>query len=198
MPKKGVEELDVGKKQYREMDAGGQAGANDKDTGDRLELTNAHREFNKGLKTYASYKVSNIVLGEDLVQDTFIKTWNYIARKGKINGMKAFLYNILNNLIVDEYRKRKHKPTSLDALIDDGFSPGVDNSERFINIMDAKRVVLLIRILPVSYRHVMNLRFIDDLTIKEICVIVGESENTVSVRIHRGVKKMKILCEAFE
>ena len=53
------------------------------------------------------------------MQDTFIKTWNYLAREGKIDLMKPFLYHILNCLIIDEYRR--HKNFSLDALMSDGF-----------------------------------------------------------------------------
>lgn len=70
-------------------------------------LATAHSDFAKRLTTYASYKIYDRMLGDDLVQDTFLKTWKYLVKGGKIDIMKAFLYHILNNLIVDEYRKRK-------------------------------------------------------------------------------------------
>lgn len=77
-------------------------------------LTVAHHDYEKGLKARAFFKVRNHEIGEDLVQETFMKTWIYLVRGGKIDVMKAFLYHILNHLIVDEYRK--HKTTSLDVL----------------------------------------------------------------------------------
>ena len=65
----------------------------------------AHNDYEKGLNARAFFKLSNHETGEDLVQHTFMKTWIYLVKGGKIEIMKAFLYHILNNLIVDEYRK---------------------------------------------------------------------------------------------
>ena len=87
----------------------------------RIILGQAHDEFEKGLNTRAFFKVSDHAIGEDLVQETFMKTWSYLVKGGKIDVMKAFLYHVLNNLIVDEYRKRK--TTSLDVLLEKGFEP---------------------------------------------------------------------------
>lgn len=159
----------------------------------RSELALAHTDHNKALNAYAFYKLSDYALGQDLVQDTFVKTWGYMIRNGKINGMRSFLYHILNNLIVDEYRKKKYKSTSLEVLMEKGFSPSFDNSGSFINIMDGKRAILLIKDLPVVYQEVMNMRYIQDLSLKEMSVLTGQSENTLSVRVHRGVSKLKLL-----
>jgi RNA polymerase sigma-70 factor (ECF subfamily) len=127
------------------------------------------------------------------VQDTFVKTWSYLVKKGKIDGMKAFLYHILNNLIVDEYRKRKYKHASLDVLLEDGYMPSVDESEHLFNTLDGKVIIPLIKDLPKIYQKVVHMRYVQEMTIKEICLITGKTENTISVRIHRGVQKLKIL-----
>lgn len=156
-------------------------------------FTTAHNDFSKGLNSYAFFKVSDRVLGADLVQDTFIKTWTYLVKKGNILGMRAFLYHILNNLIVDEYRKRKYKTASLDALIEEGFTPSVDDSTRIYNILDGKVAILLIKDLPEIYRSVIHMRYVQDFSLKEIAMITGQTENTISVRMHRGVSKLKIL-----
>ncbi len=161
----------------------------------RGELTDAHSDYNKGLNSYASQKLSNKSLGEDLVQDTFIKTWSYLVKRGKIDGMRAFLYHILNNLIIDEYRKRKYRPISLDTLLEDGYTPSVDDSVKLFNILDGKRVIPLIDKLPTIYQKVMKMRYIQDLTVKEIATLTGKSENIISVRIHRGVKRLRLLYE---
>ena len=70
-------------------------------------LAIAHSDYEKGLNARAYFKVSNRELGEDLVQQTFMKTWIYLTKGGEVKNMKAFLYHILNNLIIDEYRKKK-------------------------------------------------------------------------------------------
>jgi len=154
-------------------------------------LTNAYLEHKKGLKTRAFFKVHNTETSEDLVQDTFMKTWIYLVKGGKIDIMKAFLYNILNNLIVDEYRK--HKTVSLDALIEKGFEPNTNNPERFFDILDGKAAFLFIQRLPEKYQKVMKMKYVQDLTLKEISLLMGQSKNTIAVQLHRGLRKLKKL-----
>ena len=154
-------------------------------------LTIAHDDFKKGLNARAFFRVSNRELGEDLVQQTFMKTWIYLVKGGKIEIMKAFLYHILNNLIVDEYRKRK--TTSLDVLMEKGFEPSVVDSTKLLNVLDGKAALLLIERLPTMYKKVMRMRYVQDLSLAEISLITGLSKNTVAVQIHRGIEKIKIL-----
>lgn len=154
-------------------------------------LTLAHYNYEKGLNACAFFKVHNHLIGEDLVQDTFMKTWIYLVKGGKIEIMKAFLYHILNNLIIDEYRK--HKTTSLEVLVENGYEPSVDDSDRLLNILDGKTALLLIQRLPISFQKVMQMRYIQHLSLKEMSLITGQSKNTVAVQAHRGLEKLKLL-----
>ncbi len=154
-------------------------------------LTAAHHDYEKSLNTYAFFKLNNSTTSQDLVQDTFIKTWGYLVKGGQIDIMKSFLYHVLNNLIVDEYRKRK--VISLDTLLEKGFEPRDDHAEHFTNALDGKAALLLIQRLPETYQKVMRMRYIQDLSIKEMSLITGQSNNTISVQIHRGIEKLKVL-----
>ncbi len=154
-------------------------------------LTVAHHDYQKGLNARAFFKVNDRSLGEDLVQNTFLKTWAYLVKGGKIETMKAFLYHILNNLIVDEYRK--HKTTSLDALVENGFDVSVGDSERLFNTLDGKSASLLIQRLPEKYRNVMRMRYMQTLSLKEMSTITGQTTNTMAVQTHRGMEKLRLL-----
>ncbi len=154
-------------------------------------LSEAHHDFAKGLTTHAFFKLHNQAMSDDLVQDTFMKTWKYLAKEGKIDVMKSFLYHILNNLIVDEYRKRKI--ASLDVLLEKGYEPGVDGRERLVNMLDGKTALLLIAQLPVRYQKIMRMRHAQDLSLEEMSLITGQSKNTLAVQLHRGLEKLKLL-----
>ena len=156
-------------------------------------LTNAHHDYNKGLNSHAFFKIQDHAMGEDMVQDTFLKTWSYLVKGGKIETMKAFLYHILNNLIIDEYRKRKYRTTSLDDLVEKGFEPSTGDHERLIDFLDGKGATLLIARLPLAYQKIMHLRFIQNLSLAEISLITGQTKNTVSVRVCRGLQKLKLI-----
>jgi RNA polymerase sigma factor (sigma-70 family) len=109
--------------------------------------------------------------------------------------MKAFLYHILNNLIVDEYRKKKHETESLDTLIEKGFEPRDEESERVTNFIDGKAALRLIVNLPEIYKKIVHMRFVQGMSLKEISLITGQTKNAISVKIHRGLEKLKALYE---
>lgn len=154
-------------------------------------LTAAHHDFEKGLNARAYFKVSDHMLGEDLVQATFLKTWKYLVKGGKIDIMRAFLYHILNNLIVDEYRKRK--AVSLDVMIEKGFEPAEVEQVNLIDMLDGKKAMLLIALLPIKYQKVMRMRYVQDLTLEEMSLITGKSKNSVAVQAYRGLEMLKVL-----
>lgn len=155
------------------------------------KLTVAHHDYERGLNVHAFFRVHNHAIGEDLVQDTFIKTWAYIVKGGKIDLMKAFLYHVLNNLIVDEYRKRK--TISLDVLLEKGFEPSFENAETLFKRLDTKEALLLIRRLPKTYQRVMHMRYVRSFSVKETALITGQSTNSIAVQTHRGLIKLKKL-----
>jgi RNA polymerase sigma-70 factor (ECF subfamily) len=133
------------------------------------------------------------VLSDDLVQITFMKTWAYLQKKGKIDLMRAFLYHVLNRLIIDEYRKKK--PVSLDLLAEDGVEFAAINSENIFNVIDGKALAVLITKLPPKYRAVINMRYTEDLSLNEMSQRTKESQNTMSVQVHRGLAKLRVLYE---
>jgi RNA polymerase sigma-70 factor, ECF subfamily len=155
------------------------------------EFAEIYRAHVDALFQYCLFKVSDRELAKDLVQETFMKTWIYAAdaESGKIESMKAFLFRTLSNLIVDEYRKRK--TISLDTLAEDGFDPPFDDSDRLLDTIDGERALQLLKFLPEDYRDVVFMRYVQELSLEEIAEITGESKNTLSVRLHRGIKKLK-------
>jgi RNA polymerase sigma factor (sigma-70 family) len=120
-----------------------------------------------------------------------MKTWKYLVKGGKIDVMKAFLYHILNHLIVDEYRK--HKTTSLEVLTDGGFEPIGTAPESILEVLDGKRAIFLIQRLPEKYHKVMRMRYVQDLSLTEMSLITGQTKNTIAVQLHRSLERLKLL-----
>lgn len=161
----------------------------------------AFEEYNDALFRHALLRISNREKAIDLVHDTFTKVWSYIREGYEIDSFRPFLYKVLNNLIIDEYRKRKE--SSLDALLEiEGVDEGSfdELSESSVEILaatiDGRKAFELLEELPDQYREVLIYRFVDQLGPKEISVLTEESENVVSVRIHRGLKLLRQKIEA--
>ena len=153
----------------------------------------SYAEFHVRLNQYACSRTHDAALAEDLIQSTFLKTWTYLVRGGKIETMEAFLYHVLKALIIDEYRKQS--ATSLDRLLEKGFDPGVDDSNRLVDMLDGQQAAVLIAQLPELYQNVMRLRYMEDLSLREISLITGQTKNAVAVQSHRGLEKLKELYE---
>lgn len=158
----------------------------------------AFDEYADALFRHAMYRLADRERGIELVHDTFTKVWGYVRDEHEIETYKPFLYKVLNNLIIDEYRRRKE--FSLDALLaeegtDEGSFPELHGGsmEELTFSLDAKQAAELIHELPPVYREVITLRFIDGLGPKEISELIEETENVVSVRLHRALKLLKEL-----
>ncbi len=154
-------------------------------------LTQAHHSYDKMLNAHAFFKMQDRAKSQDMVQATFTKTWVYLIKKGEIATMKAFLYHVLNNLIIDEYRKRK--TTSLEILAEKGFEPSSKDFGRLFDILDGKAAFLLIGRLPRKYQNVMSMKYMQDLSAQEISSITGQTKNSVAVQTSRGLHKLKLL-----
>jgi RNA polymerase sigma-70 factor (ECF subfamily) len=168
-----------------------------------LEAFEAHSD---ALFRHAYFRVSDRERAYDLTQDTYLKAWDYIVQGGEVKQYKSFLYRILHNLIIDSYRKKSSR--SLDELLENEATAAATEerlSEGSVREaeerLDEEALIVKIREripeLPEHYREVLTLRFVDGFGTGEIAEMVGVSENVVSVRIHRGIAKLKILCNTY-
>ena len=160
----------------------------------------AFDEYNDALFRHAFFRLSDRERAIELVHDTYIQAWSYVCKGVVIGSYKSFLYKILNNRIIDEYRKQKS--VSLDAMID-----GDESDERYmtelhdhshetlITSIDARHALEYLQDIPPQYREAVVLRYIDGLSPKEIAELIETTENVVSLRIHRGLRALKKILE---
>lgn len=155
----------------------------------------AYEEYADALFRHCLLRVRDREQAKDLVAETFTKTWDYLSQGKKVDYLRAFLYRVANNLIVDQSRRKRS--SSLDAMMDeDGFEVVDENIKDPAILPDARRAMQLLGSLEEMYRAAITMRFIDGLTPKEIAAALSVSENVVSVRIHRGIERLKRLAES--
>lgn len=161
----------------------------------------AFESFSDPLFRHAFFRLSNRDRALELTQETFLKAWDFVVKGGEVQSYKSFLYRILNNLIIDEYRKNKQ--SSLDEMLENDtgelerrMSEGsVRETEESI---DEEILISQVREhipeLSDTYREAITMRYIDGFTPQEIAGMIGVTENVVSVRLHRGIIKLRALC----
>lgn len=161
----------------------------------------AFEEYGDALFRHATLRISDREVAVDLVHDTFTKVWTYLKNGHEVENFRPFLYKVLNNLIIDQYRKQKEH--SLDAMMEgEGVDEGTfeelseSNVEALAATIDGKLAFAVLEDIPDVYREVIILRFVDELGPREISELIEESENVVSVRIHRGLKLLRSKIES--
>ena len=155
------------------------------------DFLKAYDENSDALFRQCFFKVHDRELAKDILQDTFVKTWDYIVKGNTILNMKAFLYKTLNNLVIDQYRKKK--TVSLDALAEDGFDPVAPESFDAHDRFEGEKALKFLEKLGEPYKDAVFMRYVNGLELSEIADITGESENTISVHVHRGINKLREL-----
>ena len=148
-------------------------------------------EHSDALYRFFAFQTSNNAVASDLLQDTFMKTWEYIAAGKEIQNLRAFLYRVARNTLTD-YRRKK-KSHSLDAITDTGvdFADDTDILEERSIQSDVEYVFEKMYILDDHHKELITLRYVEEMSIKEIAEIFQERPNTISVKLHRATEKLK-------
>lgn len=154
----------------------------------------SYKENSDALFRFCLIRLSDRELAKDLLQDVLMRAWQYLQKGNSVSDMRAFLFSVARNAIIDEYRRRKHTAAvSLDFLQEDGFDvrSGEDVLAAVNTAQDSARILARLSVLPEKYREAVYLHYIEGMSLGEVAKITGESVNNISVRIHRGLEKLR-------
>jgi RNA polymerase sigma-70 factor (ECF subfamily) len=124
----------------------------------------------------------------------YFKAWQYLKEKREVPYLQALLYSIARSVVVDFYRSTacEREDVSLDdeRLTDVAAVAG----EKLLKEVDAKfdltRAIEALRGLKDEYREVVVMRYMDDLSIKEIAAALGKTPTNVRVLLHRATRAL--------
>ncbi len=169
-------------------------------------MTNNHDIFEKelfphidALKTFAFHLTYDEDDANDLVQETYLKAHRFIDKYVQGTNAKAWLFKILKNAYINEYRKRSKQPTRVDFEdivsyhdSDDTKVPGyLDLREEIFDGMMGDEVTNAINSLPIDFRTVVLLCDIEGFTYEEISKIIDVPIGTVRSRLFRARNMLK-------
>lgn len=126
---------------------------------------------------------------EDLVQQAFVKLWEYRGRLDVSWSLKAYLYKTVHNACLNRLRAGKVRSKYLDfnaQQLNDMYTPPDDTSpellERFQRAMEA---------LPPQCRHIFELSRFETLKYREIADQLGISIKTVETQMGKALRLMR-------
>jgi RNA polymerase sigma-70 factor (ECF subfamily) len=136
---------------------------------------------------------------EDIAQEAFVRVYLNIEKYDEKYKFSTWIYRITTNLAIDRIRKKK-ADYSLDEEITgtDGLTlySQIQIEEKMpeqqVEILETKETVEThIMKLPLKYRTAITLRYLEDLSMKEISQVLDIPVATVKTRIHRGREALR-------
>jgi len=128
---------------------------------------------------------------EDITIKTFARAFDKIASFDKEFKFKTWLFTISNNIFIDHLRKLKTETVSINKntnkihqIIDEEPSP-VDFLIQEQNLAQLKAYI---KLLKPHYQEVINLRYFQELSYKEIADELKEPLSNIKVKLLRAKK----------
>ena len=135
----------------------------------------------------------------DLVQETYLKAFRFIDKYIQGTNAKAWLFKILKNAFINQYRKKSKRPTQVDYeeiatyhdSEDASYVDFFDLREEIFQGMMGDEVTNAINALQIDFRTVILLCDIEGFTYEEISKILDIPIGTVRSRLHRARNMLK-------
>ena len=137
---------------------------------------------------------------KDLVQDTYLKAFRFITSFQKGTNAKAWLFRILKNSFINDYRKKSKEPAKVDYQEVETFYNSdeadadnitVDLRVESVQEMIGDEVATALNSLAVDFRTVIILCDIEGFTYEEMAKILDIPIGTVRSRLHRARNLLK-------
>jgi RNA polymerase sigma-70 factor (ECF subfamily) len=135
---------------------------------------------------------------DDLVQETYLKAFRFFNKYEKGTNSKAWLFRILKNSFINEYRRVKKQPDKVDYEDVQNFYENIKSDEvdsthyeydAFSNLLDDD-ISQALNELPEDFRTVIILSDIEGFTYDEIADFTDIPVGTVRSRLHRARKML--------
>ena len=127
-------------------------------------------------------------IAEDLTEVSFVKAWEKIDLYKKEGGsFSSWLYTIARNTVIDHFREQNRLTSLPDEQIDDGN----DTEEKMLITFELERVQEAMKDLTVEQQEIITLKFINDMSNKEIAVFLGKNEDAIRALQYRALQELR-------
>jgi RNA polymerase sigma-70 factor (ECF subfamily) len=132
---------------------------------------------------------------EDLTHQVFMSAWQNLHRyESRGFPFGSWLYRIASNAVIDHYRTAKtHAP--LEAVPEELLAEPNRMGEAVDTAIDVNRVRAMLTKLEPDQQNVLLMKFVDDMSNREIAEVLEKTEGAVRVIQHRAIKKLRELNE---
>lgn len=133
-------------------------------------------------------------LAHDAVQDIFVKVYLNLSRFNEKSSFSTWLYSITYNFCIDVIRKKKKIPVLLaDDVSRIGDEAEVDIPDSVLLEMKHDRLEKVLAELPEGDRIILLMKYMDDMSIKDIADFFQKTESAIKMQIMRAKHKAQVV-----
>ncbi|QOR64580.1 RNA polymerase sigma factor [Cytobacillus suaedae] len=156
----------------------------------KQKLNDWYWKYSNDIYRYILMMTGDHDLSKDLTQDTFIKAYNNMDSFREEASEKNWLYRIARNTTIDEFRKRKPLRFVIDSYTSFATNDYLPEKVAELGETEAELYHSLHK-LRRSYREVIVLRKIKELSIQETAEILSWTEGKVKITLYRALEALK-------
>ena len=124
---------------------------------------------------------------EDIVQDVFINYWIKSEQFQAQSSLRTYLTRMAINRCKDYLKSWRYRTQTLTTIF-----PGKIRLKNQLIIQDEQLIVAdAVLTLPIQFREVIILYYFEELTIREIAMIIDSSESTIKYRLKTAKERLK-------
>lgn len=139
------------------------------------------------IRRFILFRVPRGEDADELASEVFLRGWEY-ATASIVKSPTGFFYRIAKNVVADFYRKRTQE-TELGDI--DIASPEPTVSDVLDKNQETQELITRLRELKDEYRDVLVMRYLDEMSVKEIAEALEKTTNNVRVLLHRAKSGLK-------
>jgi RNA polymerase sigma-70 factor (ECF subfamily) len=144
------------------------------------------RTYHKQLHTFIQKRISDSSVADDILQEVFIKIHTRIDSLQENKKVKAWLFQITRNTIIDYYRKVNLFTEAYDEFAD------LEDENHPVALQDIQScIVPMIKSLPKDYRDALFMTELSGLSQKELAEKLQISYSAAKSRVQRGRSLLK-------
>lgn len=143
---------------------------------------------------YARSRVRSVQDAEDVTEIAFMKAWEAIGSYDD-RGLPftAWLFRIARNAVIDRHRKSEREPDAVDLAAAATIPDVVAVEEEVLGLLDGETIREALRELTEEQASVITMRFMWDMSLKDVAESLGKSEGAVKAMQHRAVRTLAAL-----
>lgn len=158
--------------------------------GDRAALAAAYDQYHLPIYHYIYRQVVEVETARDLAAETFRRLLTAVKQgQGPRDNLKAWLYQTAHHLVIDHYRRQKHRNHL--ALDDDLIDADDDPAHSAEVHLSAAQVSAALHCLNPEQRQVIVLKYLEGLSNAEVSAIVGKPVGAVKSIQHRALVALR-------